>query len=323
MSFSPERSALRGLGSSGVVLYHSWSFLLVAGMVPAALVPWLIPAVGQVGWMGVALFLTLSIYLLMGSLDAKAALLPYFRRRVVRIWPLYFAVLLLVWWFLTDRSLTTLAWNASFLAAFDPAHALRLVGVWSPSYVVWTLQLEEWAYLCFPLLHRLGHRARLGTGAALVVASAAVMASGSADYFTPWPWLACYGLGLLAYETRADWGRLGVWTHAGVPLAAFLGWPWGLLLGGPFAAWLIAYPPAALRRVALVAVGECSYALYLVHLALLDELGIPGALLAYPVAWGAESLQRGREMRRRLARALPTHLSGPELGAARPATPEF
>ena len=99
------------------------------------------------------------------------------------------------------------------------------------------------------------------------------------NYFEPWSWLCCYGVGLLAYElpSRFRWSRLaavGVLALALVPLldpvavwlgfeSTLIGWPFGLLFILPAVGYALAWPPAFLRRWALVAVGECSYALYL------------------------------------------------------------
>ena len=296
MTFSPERSALRGVGASAVVASHAAQ--LAAVSFGALAIP--IGLLGNLGWMGVSLFLSLSIFLLLGSLDANPDLRHYFARRIKRIWPLYFAMCGVLF-LLFDHDLGDLTWNVSFLAVFDPAHAFHnsAAGAWPTTYVVWTLQVEEWAYLCFPLIALLGHRARLAVGFGLV-ATLGVGAFVPLNYFTPWPWLCCYGFGLLAYESRGSLERWGWWLLLGVPVGFAVGWPLGLLAIGPVAAWAVAHPPGWLKRRALVAVGESSYGLYLTHLLVLDYLGLPGLAVAYPLAFGSEALQRGREMVRRV-----------------------
>ena len=315
-TFSPERSALRGIGSSAVVADHAIQLLppiLSASGLGASI--WVADDVSQIGWMGVALFLTLSIYLLMGSLDYNSDLKRYFLRRIKRIWPLYFGMCAALF-ILFDRDLTHLWWNLTFMAVLNPSEMFTNTQTgWPITYVVWTLQVEELAYLFFPVIAWLGHRYRMLIGWGLIWTTIVVWAFyGNLDYFTPWPWLCCYGFGLLAYERGAWFQRAGRWLLIPailpfVPSALNwvlpfalpqVGWPIGLFLIGPAVAWVIAYPPAFLRKAALVAVGECSYALYLVHLLILDYLGLIGVPIAYATAWWLESIQRGKEMRRRV-----------------------
>ena len=308
--FSPERSALRGIGSSAVVVAHTATLITVLGIVAVPDSGKILAGLSELGWVGVALFLTLSIYLLMGSLDEKPDLRRYFKRRIVRIWPLYFATCIAIF-VLADRNLEHLAWNVTFLAPINPAQSFALNWSWSTRGVWWTLEVEELAYLCFPLIRILCHRNRVAAGWGLIAIGAALMVSPLNSplneplfYVTPWPWLVCYGFGLLAYERAlpglAQWGP---WAILLVPVALgvpALRWPLGLILIGPVIAWVIAYPPKWLRRKTLVAVGESSYALYLTHGFWLEYLGPAGAMAAYPFAWCAEYLQRGRQMSRRV-----------------------
>lgn len=306
--FSPERSALRGIGSSGVVACHVLLWCSVMLVLPVGSII-ILQQLANVGWMGVVLFLTLSIYLLMGSLDANPDLKRYYLRRIKRIWPLYFAVCVMMF-VLLDHDWAHLAWNASFLAVFNPAQAFDTGNLWAPHYVIWTLQVEEWAYLCFPLIAMLKHEGRLAAGWGLIGFSVAVIfldpSLVSTLYITPWPWLCCYGFGLLAYEMKLpdhiDWL---VFPLALLPfLFPQLGWPVGLLLIGPAVAWIVTRPPTFLKHVALVAVGECSYALYMIHALFIDFLGPLGIVIAYPAAWWIESLQRGKQMQARIKTVL-------------------
>jgi len=312
-TFSPERSALRGIGSSAVVVSHMLGWFSVY-LVFSPTESWITSDVRDIGWMGVAMFLSLSIYLLMGSLDANPSLAHYFTRRVKRIWPLYMATCVAVF-ALLDPNWTTLVWNLSFLAVFSPSHAFHLAGnTIYTNYVVWTLQVEEWAYLCFPLIARLGHRPRIAVAAGLLGAAVGVMVWSPVPlgslYITPWPWLACYGFGLLAYEARGNWRSAGRWSALGLMAGFLIPWPFGLLAVGPFVAWVIVYPPTFLKNLALVAIGECSYALYLTHIIFLDLLGPFGIAIAYPFSWLVESTQRGREMRRRVRGIRPHNPPG-------------
>ncbi len=252
--------------------------------------------------MGVAMFLMLSIFLLMGALDNNPNLLRYFRRRITRIWPLYFGTCMALF-VLFDHNVVTLIWNLSFLAVFNPSEMFvnTVRAGWPATYVVWTLQLEEWAYLCFPLIALLSHRNRLVVGMGLLFFAGVLYGTTpGVSYFVAWPWIGCYGFGLLAYETRLKWESAGKWSLIGLGLGFLVPWPWGLLCVGPSLAWVIAYPPAFLRHTVLVYIGECSYALYLVHLLFLEFFGFLGIPMAYASAWCIESFQRGKEMRRRV-----------------------
>src|SRR2546421_6478125 len=88
--YIPEFDGLRGLAVLAVVLHHS--------LLPARLN---LLSVAELGWMGVDCFFVLSGFLITGILlDARSS--PhYFRnfyaRRALRIFPLYYAFLLLVW----------------------------------------------------------------------------------------------------------------------------------------------------------------------------------------------------------------------------------
>jgi peptidoglycan/LPS O-acetylase OafA/YrhL len=302
VTYSPERSALRGIGASGVVAEHACQ-LISLGVGGAG---GILALVGNVGWIGVELFLGLSVFLLMGSLDANYDLRRYFRRRIVRIWPLYFATCGLL--YLTfDPNPTDLFYNLTFMAIWFPSHGFQHSGGWPATYVVWTLQLEECAYLTFPLVARLKHRARLALGVVLIATSLYGI-WGAWDYFTAGPWLVCYGFGLLAYEWEPI-RTYRTWSVVVFPFAFVLGWPTGLVLAGPMCAWVIACPPGCLAKWPLIAVGECSYALYLLHLWFMEQLGLLGLPVSYVVAWAVESIQRGREMRRRVA-AVMTNYGG-------------
>ena len=142
----PELDGIRGLAVLTVILHHGFGF--------------------ELGWFGVELFFALSGYLITGILvDAKGRHRgwDYFRgfygRRSLRIFPLYYLVLLLVLVVLPGL------WPMTF-ALFDPA---REHAAWFWSYTqnvlfaregtilpgvfhLWSLAVEEQFYLLFPLL---------------------------------------------------------------------------------------------------------------------------------------------------------------------------
>jgi peptidoglycan/LPS O-acetylase OafA/YrhL len=302
---------MRGVCASEVVVSHAlqWTAVLVA-LTASEL--YVVTVSDRIGNIAVGLFMSLSAFLLIGSLDRNYNLPAYFKRRIKRTWPLYFVVVGIVF-VLMDPNWTTLLYNVTFLAIFFPQHAFLVPFPVASGYVVWNLQIEEWAYLCFPLVALLGSPARLAVAASLIAFSSVlfVLVPGVAytylqqglAYNSVWPWLCCFGFGIIAYEMRrVDWKR---WGYLTVPLCAvgvaFVDWPWVLILSGPFVMWVLTYPPAFLRRFTLVAIGECSYAIYLVHMLFLDYLGPLSAPLAFVAGWFVEKAQRGKDMARKLA----------------------
>jgi peptidoglycan/LPS O-acetylase OafA/YrhL len=307
MTYSPERSALRGLGASGVLAAH---VAAVASLGVAVATP-----LHALGWSGVALFLALSAYLLLGSLDQGRSLREYFVRRIVRIWPLYFVAVVLTF-AVEDRSLPHLLGNLTFVSAVLPQFAFSTGLPWAPNSVLWTVQVEELAYLGLPLVAVLPRgRARLGVAAVLALGSvASVLAAPRIGmlpgtlYLTPWPWLGCYAAGIAAYELKP--GFLAVARPAFLALALFpflfptaAPWPLGLAFVLPLVASVIASPPAVLRRVSLVLLGESSYALYLFQVLWLGAFGVLGVVGAYASSLIVEGSLRYPTIVRRMREA--------------------
>jgi len=309
VTFSPERSALRGVGASAVFAAHLAAVISVAlafAPVPAEIAAFLHP----LGWAGVALFLALSCYLLMGSLDSGISRQEYFVRRIRRIWPLYFAAVLLTF-VLEDRNVVHLVANATFVAAIFPQWAFTTGLSWAPNGVLWTVQVEEFAYLGLPLVALFGRRERLLVAWALAMTSINAVAIApdigmlpGTLYLTPWPWLGCYSAGLVAYELR---DRIPAWPYvwgivAGLPFVFPTAFPWplGLALTLPLTVTVVVHPPAFLRRSWLVVLGESSYALYLFQVLWLCEFGWAGSSWAYVSAVLAEIATRPRQFLQRL-----------------------
>ena len=142
----------------------------------------MLAAVGEFGSYGVDVFFTLSSYLITtlllreyrqcGSIDLKA----FYARRILRIWPLYFAFLFVVPPVL-NATLPRQHLTAWYLAAF-----LLLCGNWactikgypsSAASPLWSVSIEEQFYLAWPFIMSRWIR-RLGTIAVgmLVVGSA-------------------------------------------------------------------------------------------------------------------------------------------------------
>lgn len=308
--FLPERTAIRGLCSTEVVFSHALQAAGVglAGIVVLGTVAgWLTGFLAHLGFVAVGLFMALSSYLILGSLERNRDMKRYFVRRVKRTWPLFFGTCVAVF-LLMDRNWVTLAYNLAFLAPWFPAHTFSVPFNTASGYVVWNLEIEEWAYLCFPLVICLSEKGRTVVGYGLVGGSVAAymgaqagLSPWSVTYISPFPWLVCFGAGILAYEATQDFQRWGPVVTVGMVLSVLLvPWPWVMVGSAPFAAWVVKYPPLWLRKVALVAVGEISYGTYLVHMAFIDYLGPLGAIPAFAAGGGLEYLQRGRDIRKNI-----------------------
>jgi len=138
-------------------------------------------AVAFAGWTGVDLFFVLSGFLITGILwDAKGGR-GYFRnfyaRRTIRIFPLYFAALAIL--FIAIPALSPeyaissrhyWAWFCTYSVDF----LIALKGFQFPGHF-WTLSVEEHFYLVWPLLvYKLSRRALMATSVSLMVAALVV-----------------------------------------------------------------------------------------------------------------------------------------------------
>jgi peptidoglycan/LPS O-acetylase OafA/YrhL len=151
----PQLDAVRGIAIL-VVVAHNISLrypAMHAGQVFAQ------------GWMGVDLFFVLSGFLITGILlDAKAStnyFKNFYARRILRIWPLYFALLFFM--FVVVRFLSRSEFQAViqqsspwwafplFLQNFLLPVSTNAAG---PLAVTWSLAIEEQFYLIWPLVVR-------------------------------------------------------------------------------------------------------------------------------------------------------------------------
>ena len=162
--------------------------------------------------MAVPVFLMLSMVLLLRSLDSNLDLGRYFKRRIRRIWPIYFGSLIVI--FLFFNAYTTyhlIPWDYLGFFTFTEYYAHPFIN--GPLGVFWTLQLEEAVYLFISLIHSSRHKemiggALVGVGLAwtFVLFSTNLVATGWATqsylWYTPPAWMLAYGLGILIYTGR-------------------------------------------------------------------------------------------------------------------------
>lgn len=314
--------ALRGLAVAGVLLQHA-----APGVVPG-------------GYLGVDLFFVISGFLITGQVLAglragRFSAAQFYARRARRLLPAAYVVLALTMlgsplWLapLEAADLARQHWGAlgfvSNIVLWAQSGYFDVAAELKPLLHFWSLSLEEQYYLLLPPLLLMAGTGRRGLGLVLVLTGASLLLG--LDLQRVDASAAFYLLPSRAWELGL--GSLAAWAHAGGWRAPALGrWPAVLLLLTlpltPLPAWggighpganalLIALAtaalllsvgrpqaPRALRPV--VALGDISYSLYLVHWPLIafvnnawvgmsDAPGLAQARLAagaasLPLAW--------------------------------------
>lgn len=143
-AYIPELQGLRGLAVLAVVLYHCHSRLVGTWLYGPVL--W--------GWAGVNLFFALSGFLITSILIEARDKPHYFRnfyaRRALRIWPVYFLLLVVCYsvpeWFLGDTLAHQAHWKTLLAYALfvQNLRHMMLPGTLGPT---WSLAIEEQYYV--------------------------------------------------------------------------------------------------------------------------------------------------------------------------------
>jgi peptidoglycan/LPS O-acetylase OafA/YrhL len=308
-----DLDGLRALAALAVVLYHMALWLPVPEALWAARFTHVLSFGRTGGPLGVTVFFILSgfliTYLMMDERRRTGRLHigRFYMRRILRIWPLYFATLaisfLLCEPVAADGNVTR-SMYLLFLANFD--HILRGEPACGMLGVQWSVCVEEQFYLIWPLFFALlGHRRSFPWAMLAVFVASSMFAFASEDFavryyhlFSTMRYLVCGGL--LAYAAFQHGGTLRrtlaqfpVSIHAvlyacGIGLLFIAGsLPMGAwrsilmhVLPIVFFTYVLAHqthgPPSwlHLRNFPLLGrLGRASYGLYLIHM-------IPIALLA-------------------------------------------
>jgi peptidoglycan/LPS O-acetylase OafA/YrhL len=305
--FDPTLSGLRGLAAFGVAVFHA------SNSIPMPLF-----ALTSNLYLGVPVFLMMSMYLLLRRLDVNSDLKRYFKRRILRIWPIYFGTLI-VFYVLFPYPFTDFVRYLFFVEYYVNPFG------YFPVTIFWTLQLEEAAYLFIPLIHRMNPDRRRFLAYVLVLGGFAYLAAISAtpwghhdmvylEIFLPVP-LISYGMGIIAYEKKIP-GSLRWLSIAGIggyTVLTYLGkysitMPYlqnylvnnlllyAIALTG-FAA-VVVNPPKFFRIFSLL--GEESYALYAVHYAFVTIFGLAGLVYSVVCAFLIEFSLRPKEIIKRV-----------------------
>jgi len=198
---------VRGLAILAVMMHHSaWG--LNAANVPERLFAFLM----YQGWAGVDLFFVLSGFLITGILLDSSCAVNYFKsfyaRRALRIFPLYFAFLLValgLFPFVVPADWMPVPRDRWLYLCYLTNWQALWVGPWRHSVMahLWSLAVEEQFYFCWPLLVWLVRPANLLWS--LLIGEAAVIAG-------RWWWVAGHGASqavALATITRMDGLLLG------------------------------------------------------------------------------------------------------------------
>jgi len=175
---------VRGLAILMVLLFH-----FVGNTLPTNSIERIIVGVTNYGSYGVELFFILSGYLITGILYDTHSKPYYFRnfymRRLLRIFPLYYGVLVLVFFVapvipaLQGATLDYLVDRQAWAWLYGVNIYIALQGDWSFSYLehFWSLSIEEHFYLVWPLIvFALARRPRTLIAVSLALSLGAMLA---------------------------------------------------------------------------------------------------------------------------------------------------
>ena len=165
--YFPNLNGLRFIAAFLVIIHHVEQFKSISKIENY----WgAIPFIGIIGKLGVILFFVLSgfliTYLLLAEENSfkKISIKKFYMRRILRIWPLYFLIIILAFVVLPNIELFTLpgyskdviysnlAWKLILYAIFFPNLVLSLLGIVPYASHTWSIGTEEQFYLVWPVI---------------------------------------------------------------------------------------------------------------------------------------------------------------------------
>jgi peptidoglycan/LPS O-acetylase OafA/YrhL len=292
--YMPQLDGLRALAVAAVAISH-WTPKFMVGIVP---------------WgTGVQLFFVLSGFLITGILlrsrpaevgrSLGQVLRVFYARRFLRIFPLYYGVLMLALLFNVGPILDTWPWHFAYLSNWYYAWHGHGTALADPFLHLWSLSVEEQFYLLWPLVALVAGRRTLGiillatiVGSMVFRVAVPYLAPGvvSLRYLTPCCTDALAVGGLVAYGRHyhgssgmrriaiglAVVGFVGLVVST-VPLARLtttadahrVGHTFLVVFYGAIVAWAAAgirfLPGRILTLPPLLYLGKISYGLYVFH----------------------------------------------------------
>lgn len=296
--YIPQFDSLRGVAVLAVMLFHGSHDMQSLPMARYV----------EFGWTGVDLFFVLSGFLITGILldtrSRKGYFANFYARRILRIWPLYFALLggmFLAAPFVAPR------WAAVAMAGARPVWPFVLFmqnlaiahAITGPLSATWSLAIEEQFYFAWPLLIWLLPRKGIQRLAIAIVICSPLLRLGLtlshahvAMYFNTFTRLD----GLAAGSFLAIWLRdappatVKRWALATLPVALlvaiFVEQSWirysaiAIAAGGIVCLSFF----ITLRNCFVLYTGRISYGLYLLHLAAFGIATKPELRRYYPHA---------------------------------------
>src|ERR1700761_3916605 len=165
----------------GLDIFRGLAFLLVFvahGLIKNIDKPTQLGAIARAGEFGVCIFFFLSSYLITELLlrerrDTGTIQIPaFYIRRILRIWPLYFAMITMGWFtgLFSSKHTLSAAWIAALVLLFSNWYTADRG--YPPGFLfpLWSISLEEQFYLIWPLLMKyLSPASLLGVSSLLIV----------------------------------------------------------------------------------------------------------------------------------------------------------
>jgi peptidoglycan/LPS O-acetylase OafA/YrhL len=294
--YIPQFDYLRGIAVLVVMLFHASHDVQSFSMSRYV----------EFGWTGVDLFFVLSGFLITGILfdsrEEQGYFVNFYARRILRIWPLYFALLGVMF---IAVPLVAPRWGAAAMANAAPAWSFVLFiqnlaiphAITGPLSATWSLAIEEQFYFAWPLLIWLLPRKAVQRLAIAILICSPLLRLGLtlsnahvALYFNTFTRLD----GLAAGSFLAIWLRDA--RQATVKRCALAALPVALVVAVCVEQAWIRYSAIAIAASAIVALsffvtlrnpfllytGRISYGLYLLHLAAFGLATKPELRRHYP-----------------------------------------